>query len=138
LGYLLPHIFDIKEGYMKNFIFFVLLFASSTSACFAEESKNPKVIKAQVGYNITIILKSNPTTGYQWQVAKPLDESTIKLISSEYLADKTNLVGAGGKQVWRFKTLKPSQTSISFKYVRPWEKNTPPQNEESYLVVIKQ
>ena len=123
---------------MKNFIFFVLLFVSSTSACFAEESKNLKVIKAQVGHNITIILKSNPTTGYQWQVAKPLDESTLKLISSEYLADKTTLVGAGGKQVWRFKTLKPGQTSISFKYVRPWEKNTPPQNKESYLVVIEQ
>lgn len=123
---------------MKNFIFFVLLFASSTSYCFAEELKTPKVIKAQVGHNITIILKSNPTTGYQWQIAKPLDESTLKLISSEYLADKTELVGVGGKQIWRFKTLKSGQTSISFKYVRPWEKNTPPQNEESFVIVIKQ
>ncbi len=123
---------------MKNFIFFLLLFASSTSSCFAEESKNPKVIKVQVGHNITIILKSNPTTGYQWQFANPLDESTLKLISSEYLADKTELVGVGGKQVWRFRALKPGETSISFKYVRPWEKNTPPRNAESYLVIIKQ
>lgn len=123
---------------MKNFIFFILVFASSTSFCFAEESKNPKVIKVQAGHNVTIILKSNPTTGYQWQVAKPLDESTLKLISSEYLADKTNLVGAGGKQVWRFKTLKPGQTSISFKYVRPWEKNTQSQKQELYMVIIQQ
>jgi inhibitor of cysteine peptidase len=123
---------------MKNFIFFVLLFASSTSSCFAEELKNPKVIKAQVGHNITIILKSNPTTGYQWQIAKPLDETTLKLMSSEYLPDQTNLVGVGGKQVWRFKALKPGETSISFKYVRPWEKNTPPQNEEAFVIVIKQ
>ena len=123
---------------MKNFIFFILLFASSTSYCFADESKIPKVIKAQAGHNVTIVLKSNPTTGYQWQVAKPLDESILKLISSEYLADKAELVGSGGKQVWRFKALKPGETSIFFKYVRPWEKNTPPQNEESYLVIIQQ
>ena len=123
---------------MKNFIFFILLFASSTSYCFADESKIPKVIKAQVGHNVTIVLKSNPTTGYQWQIAKSPDESTLKLISSEYLADKTELVGSGGKQVWRLKALKPGEASISVKYVRPWEKNTPPQNEESYLVIIKQ
>ncbi len=84
---------------MKNFIFFILLFASSTSSCFAEDLKNPKVIKAQVGHNVTIVLKSNPTTGYQWQIAKSLDEAALKLISSEYLADKTELVGTGGKEV---------------------------------------
>jgi inhibitor of cysteine peptidase len=123
---------------MKKIILFALVFVFLASFCFAEKSKQSKVIEAQAGQNFTIILKANATTGYQWQFAKPLDESIVQLISSEYLADKTKLVGAGGKQVWMFKALKAGQTNISFKYVRPWKKNTPPQNEESFVIVIKQ
>lgn len=123
---------------MKKFIIYILVLLSFASYCFAQDLKQPKVIEAQAGHNFTIILKANATTGYQWQIAKPLDESIVKLINSEYLADKTKLVGAGGKQVWIFKALKAGQTNISFKYMRPWGKNTPPQNEESYLIIIKQ
>jgi inhibitor of cysteine peptidase len=123
---------------MKKIIIFTLTFISLASLCFAQDLKQAKVIEAQAGQNFTIILKSNPTTGYQWQLAKPLDESIVQLISPEYLTDKTKLVGAGGKQVWVFKALKAGQTNISLKYVRPWEKNTPPQNEESFVIIIKQ
>jgi len=123
---------------MKKIILFALVFASLASFCFAEKSKQAKVIEVQAGQNFTIILKANATTGYQWQFAKPLDENLIQLISSKYLADKTNLVGAGGKQVWIFKALKAGQTNISFKYVRPWEKNTRPQKQEIYMVIIQQ
>jgi inhibitor of cysteine peptidase len=122
---------------MKKIIIFTLIFISLASFCFAEKSKQPKVIEAQAEQNFTIILKANPTTGYQWQFAKPLDKNLVQLISSKYLADKTELVGTGGKQVWMFKALKAGQTNISFKYVRSWEKNTPPQNEESFVIVIK-
>jgi len=122
----------------KIIIIFILIFISLASFCFAQDLKQPKLIEAQAGQNFTIILKANATTGYQWKFAKPLDENLVQLISSKYLADKTKLVGAGGKQVWIFKALKAGQTTISLKYVRSWEKNTPPQNEESYLVIIKQ
>jgi inhibitor of cysteine peptidase len=123
---------------MKKIILFTLVIAFLASFCFAEKSKQAKVIEVQAEQNFTITLKANATTGYQWQLAKPLNESIVQLISSEYLADKTKLVGAGGKQVWIFKALKAGQTNISLKYVRPWEKNAPPQNEESYLIIIKQ
>jgi Predicted secreted protein len=122
---------------MKKIVLFVLVFVSVASFSFAGKLNQAKVIEAQAGQNFTIILKGNATTGYQWQFAKPLDENIVQLISSKYLADKTKLVGAGGKQVWIFKALKAGQTNISFKYVRSWEKNTPPQNEESFVIVIK-
>jgi inhibitor of cysteine peptidase len=122
---------------MKKIVLFVLVFVSVVSFSFAGKLNQAKVIEAQAGQNFTIILKGNATTGYQWQFAKPLDENIVQLISSKYLADKTKLVGAGGKQVWIFKALKAGQTNISFKYVRSWEKNTAPQNEESFVIVIK-
>jgi inhibitor of cysteine peptidase len=104
--------------------------------CFAEGSRQPRVIKARLGQSFTITLKSNRTTGYEWQFAKPLDEGMIQLISSDYLPDKTGLIGAGGKQRWVFKAMKPGKTTLYFKYVRPWEKGNLPEGEESFLIVI--
>jgi inhibitor of cysteine peptidase len=106
--------------------------------CFAEDSKQAKEIQARSGENFAITLESNRTTGYEWQLAKPLDESTVQLVSSEYLTDKTELAGAGGREVWIFKALKAGKTDISFKYVRPWEKDIPPVNEKIFVIIINE
>ena len=121
---------------MRRIIILVLLLLSSYA--FAETNDMTNTIQATVGKEFAITLDANATTGYQWQFAKPLDESIIQLIRSEYLPDKTELVGAGGKQVWVFKALKQGKTAISFKYIRPWEKNTPPAKEESFAIIIRE
>jgi len=90
----------------------ILSIFTLTVNCSAQEPKQAKAIEVQAGQNFTITLEANATTGYQWQFAKPLDESAIQLISSEYLADKTRLVGAGGKQVWIFKALKEGRVNL--------------------------
>ncbi|OGP67953.1 MAG: hypothetical protein A2W27_03510 [Deltaproteobacteria bacterium RBG_16_44_11] len=123
---------------MKKIFIFNLIFISLTSFCFAGEGQQTKVIKMQVGDNFSITLKANSTTGYQWQFAIPLGQNMLQLINSEYIAYKTRRVGAEGKQVWTFKALKAGETNISFKYVRQWEENAPPQKEASFDIVIKQ
>lgn len=102
-----------------------------------------KPIETTVGAEFAIELKSNPTTGYQWQVQK-LDEAMVKAIGSSYHSDpqpKKNgepMVGVGGKEIWKFKALKAGETTIEMKYVRPWEKDTPPVQTATFRVVIKQ
>ena len=105
--------------------------------CFAREPEQSKTIETQTGEAFTITLKANLTTGYQWQLAKPAEEGAVQLISSEYSADKTGLAGSGGKQVWVFKALKAGKSNIAFQYVRPWEKDSPPEKEESFAIVVK-
>ena len=119
---------------MRRIIILVLLLLSSYT--FAETNDMTNTIQATIGKEFVITLDANATTGYQWQFAKPLDESILQLIRSEYLPDKTELVGAGGKQVWVFKALNAGKTAISFKYVRSWEKNVPPVKEASFVVII--
>ena len=121
---------------MKKIIFFALIFICSISLCLAENLTQDKTIKVEAGQDFTITLEANVTTGYEWQLAKPLDESMLQLVSSQYVAEKTNRVGSGGRQVWVFKALKAGKTAISFEYERPWEKNTPPAKEESFLINI--
>lgn len=119
---------------MRMLIILALLFFSSYAL--AETNNMTNTIKATVGKEVVITLEANATTGYQWQLAKPLDESLLKLVSSEYLPDKTELVGVGGKQVWVFQGIKEGKTVVYFKYIRPWEKNIPPEKKASFVAII--
>ena len=93
-------------------------------------------IKPAVGQKFTITLKSNATTGYQWQLAKPIDGKMLKFLGSKYYPERTGLVGSGGVERWVFRSLKCGQTKLHFKYVRPWEKKVPPVDTREYLILI--
>jgi predicted secreted protein len=76
------------------------------------------------GQTFALTLRSNPTTGYIWQLAKSPEDGVIQFIDNQYRGDKTVLVGAGGREIWTFKAVGTGETTIGLKYVRPWEKNT--------------
>ena len=119
-------------------IVIILVLLSLSSYAFAEtHDAMTNTIKATVGKEFVITLDANATTGYEWQLAKPIDDNLIKLVSSEYIPNKTGLVGSGGKSIWTFKAVHVGKTRISFKYIRPWEKNTPPTKQIRYIVNIK-
>ena len=118
-------------------IVIILVLLSLSSYAFAETNDMTNMIKAQVGKEFVITLDANATTGYEWQLANPIDDSLIKLMCSEYVPDKTGLVGSGGKSIWTFKAVRSGKTQISFKYIRPWEKDIPPVKEAVYIVDIQ-
>jgi predicted secreted protein len=97
-----------------------------------------EVIKANIGEEFTVTLESNKTTGYEWQLAEPLDKDILLFVNSKYITNESNLIGSGGKEIWIFKALKAGKAAISFRYVRPWEKNIPPAKEETFSVIIKE
>lgn len=98
--------------------------STSKVKVFNERTQN---IEIQAGQNFIIELKSNPSTGYSWQVANEIDEQVIELVSSEYKANSNKsadsnmpMVGAGGKDRWVFKGLTEGTAQIKLGYVRPW------------------
>lgn len=95
------------------------------------------LIRASVGVEFTIILDSNPTTGYSWDFSSPPDERIIKLIDDTFQPPITRLKGAGGKQLWTFSPMGEGETTISLKYVRPWEKDTPPVRTKTFTVIVE-
>lgn len=107
-----------------------LLFIFASIPAFSDEN-----ITVRQGKTFKIELSSNPTTGYQWQLAKPLQANSVSLISSKYIPSKTNLTGSGGKEIWEFKAVKKGKTEISFQYVRPWE-HVKPYKVSVYVINI--
>lgn len=74
----------------------------------------------EVGETLEFTVPENPSTGYQWQLLKPLDlfktEETYQHTEAE-----EGMVGVGGEKVFRFVAQKPGQELIDLVYVRPWE-----------------
>lgn len=99
---------------------------------------NPaRTITVSQGEKFVIIMESNRTTGFAWQLEKPVNENLIKVLGSEYMHPKSDLDGAGGKEIWTFRAVSVGEAKIHFKYVRPWEKGKPPEKQTVYTVVIR-
>jgi len=70
-----------------------------------------------------VILCSNPTTGFQWTDPIQISDKTVIYQYEHNFVppEDENAVGAPGKDVWTFKTLKQGTSTITFDYSRPWE-----------------
>lgn len=96
-----------------------------------------KPVHVNAGQTFKLTLKSNPTTGYSWDLTSPLDESIIRFVGKEYQPDKSaiKLVGAGGVEIWTFKAVGKGEALIDMKYVRPWEKDIAPAGTAKFIVI---
>ena len=98
-------------------------------------------IEVKTGENFIIKLRSNRTTGYLWKVAASVDKKILKCENVDYVTgDETGFIimGGGGEERWTFRTVGPGETSVSFRYVRPWEKGIPPAKSVTFKVIVKQ
>lgn len=73
---------------------------------------------------IVVALDSNATTGFAWELtAEPAGE-VLELVGSEYIEPETDLVGAGGEEVWRFRARAEGTTSFTLTYARSFSGET--------------
>ena len=95
-------------------------------------------LKVDVNQEFVIPLVSNPTTGYSWQAS--YDESMLELVEKSYeqgVAAKQGVVGAGGTELFRFRTLvEMGQTEITLVYKRPLEEPSPQDVTKVFTVNI--
>lgn len=99
-------------------------------------------INIEEGESFEIMLDSNPTTGFAWEIAEELDDSILEEVDNVYGSNNTDnndnkpVIGVGGKEVWTFKALKKGEATIKMKYCQPFDASNPAE-ERSILVKIK-
>lgn len=98
-------------------------------------TEKDSIIQVMVKMEFSIILVSNPTTGYSWSFTVPLDDKVITLTGDEFLPPDNLRKGAPGKQLWTFRAVGEGETTISLEYVRPWEKGKPPARSMTFTVI---
>ena len=87
---------------------------------------------------LKVILYSNATTGYSWSdFAQISDQTILKQIDHKFLPPKSDLTGAGGQEVWTFKTLNEGTSTIYLEYSQPWEGGDKAAKTFHLTVVVK-
>jgi predicted secreted protein len=102
-------------------------------------ANNGVTLETTSGVTINVALDANATTGYAWNLVTPPETQILKLLSSDYVSpssSSTPIVGAGGKQVWKFQTTGRGTTSFSLAYFRPFDP-TQVAKEFTATIVVK-
>ncbi len=72
-------------------------------------------IASKTGEIVTISLSSNPTTGFEWKAE--YDSNFLKFVKKDYFPS-SNLLGAGGTEIFKFEALKEGTTVLQMTYQR--------------------
>jgi inhibitor of cysteine peptidase len=101
--------------------------------------RDPAVpVDVRRGTMFSIVLESNASTGYAWQIAQPLDASVVETLGSEYHPPSIPMPGAAGSEEWSFRAAGVGHTTIAFGYARPWEQDTAPAEIATFQVVVQE
>lgn len=93
-------------------------------------------VSAKVGDTIEIKLQGNITTGYSWEWQKP-EGSILELPDDPEYKAESELVGAPGIQIFKFKAASTGKEEIHMIYHRAFEQDVPPLEEYSITVRVE-
>jgi len=100
------------------------------------EADNGREFTVSRGDVLQVSLPATSGTGYTWQ-AVPIADSLVKQVGDLKFKTNNAMSGATGHQVFRFSVEASGTGSLEFRYVRPWEKDTPPAKVFKILLMVK-
>ena len=103
------------------------------------EKDSGRTLHLDRGDTFTVLLVTNPTTGFLWKLGTPpYDEKVMIMRGDKYIQPDEQLrCGAPGKRSLTFLAEGSGRTGLRLIYVRPWEKNKKPVKEFNLMVIVK-
>ena len=90
-----------------------------------EPSDPTQLITVSPGETFDIVLPSNSSTGYRWDILPKLNVNLLELIGQNYIAEQPVIPGSGGVEVWTFRAVNTGETTIALGYYSPTNANDP-------------
>jgi inhibitor of cysteine peptidase len=89
---------------------------------------NATNVLLRVGQQVSVVLDSNPTTGYQWAIENTPAVCIAQVGESTYTSapNPSGMKGVGGTEKWVFEGKSPGQTKLKLKYWRSFEPTAAP------------
>jgi len=88
---------------------------------FAAQNDILKYVESTYPGTVTVRLGSNPSTGYSWIITEIVHPEVIEEVSTDYEGPTaTNIVGAGGTDVWIFNTKDTGLAIVRMSYGQQW------------------
>lgn len=102
------------------------------------EKDSGRILHVDKGDTFTVLLPSNPTTGFSWDFSEPLHDKNVMILrGDEYIRPNEQLCGAPGKRSLTFLAEGSGRTELKLVYRRPWEKDKQPAEKFNVTVVVK-
>jgi inhibitor of cysteine peptidase len=83
-------------------------------------------VQMSPGDTLRVRLHATPGTGYSWTVGKVDAAALAESAPRKFVPPPQQIPGAEGHDVFEFRAARSGRTSLELRYLRPWEKNTPP------------
>ena len=116
----------------------IVLSACSGKSAVLEVSDPQRPIEVTAGSEFTIVLESNPTTGYHWEIVSELDANAVEFVKNDYVSTSAlGLVGGGGLDIWTFKAVNSGETQVTLGYYPPSNDPVDPQQTATFTVIVK-
>jgi inhibitor of cysteine peptidase len=137
------------ETYMKKIMTLLFITALISACSRASVTEAPtavpqlnisdpaKNLEATAGNEFKIIIDSNPTTGYHWEIVGELDANVIEFVSNDFRGSEPVIPGSGGVDVWVFKAVAAGETQITLGYYPPSNDPVEPQQKVTFTVTVK-
>lgn len=94
------------------------------------------VFEVDPGDEFTIVLASNPSTGYSWQLEVEPLSYIARHVRSSYVEPDTDLVGAAGRQEITLEAVGDGTAVIRLWYVRPFDDPPEPADRAEFEVRV--
>ena len=101
------------------------------------EENNGGTIQVLPGETIRVRLRSNPSTGFSWELG-PIEDGMLETSGeSVFEADshREGEAGYGGCEIWTFQAERSGETDVSLFYARPWEDKEPAKTFKLHVVI---
>lgn len=84
-------------------------------------------LELRQGQELVLILPSNPTTGFRWEMRNAAG-SVLRSLGPEVYSnpEDAGLVGSAGESTWRFRVVGAGEDKLELAYHRPWEPEVAP------------
>jgi len=85
------------------------------------EKQSQCPVNLNVGQTLTLLLPTNPTTGYRWLVQNPA-ASVLRSLGPEVYSnpEDAGIVGAAGQSTWRYQAKAAGQGHLLLVLQQPW------------------
>ncbi|ELP89558.1 Amoebiasin-2 precursor, putative [Entamoeba invadens IP1] len=105
---------------MNISLLFVLLIGAFSVKTRLTEKENEKVIKVKLEDTIEINVRTNPTTGYDWNMKLNNAKLILSSDTTTAVPHEPSMVGFPSDRLFVLKPQEPGTTIIELNYIRPW------------------
>lgn len=90
-----------------------------------EPTDPTQLITVKAGETFELVLPSNSSTGYRWNIIPELGETIVQFVEQNYIAEQPVMPGSGGMDIWTFRAVSAGDTMVVLGYYPPGNDTDP-------------